>query len=97
MQRPPRFPGATQLVADVPNQNGSHQDGHALAGRWGVADPPHEEIGSLTVLVPTRNERDNIAPLLERLGEGSRAVQFTVLFVDDCTDDTPRVIRRLSA
>jgi dolichol-phosphate mannosyltransferase len=47
-------------------------------------------------LVPTRNERDNIAPLLTRLGEVSRAAPLTVLFVDDSTDGTVDVIRELS-
>jgi dolichol-phosphate mannosyltransferase len=55
-----------------------------------------QEIDSLTVLVPTRNERGNIAPLLDRLGETSRAVPLAVLFVDDSSDGTAGVIRRLS-
>jgi dolichol-phosphate mannosyltransferase len=83
-------------VAGVPDPEGSRHDTVAVVRRWGLAEPPHDETGSLTVLVPTRNERDNIAPLLERLGEVSRGLQFTVLFVDDSTDDTPEVIRRLS-
>jgi dolichol-phosphate mannosyltransferase len=52
---------------------------------------------SLTVLVPTRNERGNVAPLLDRLGEVSRAMRFSVLFVDDSSDGTPEVIRQMSA
>ena len=56
-----------------------------------------EETGSLTVLVPTRNERGNVAALLERLGSVSPAVRFAVLFVDDSTDGTAEAIRQLSA
>ena len=48
------------------------------------------------MLVPTRNERDNIAPLLERFEEVSHTMPFTVLFVDDSTDDTPEVIEQLA-
>jgi len=96
MHRRPRLPHSTQLVEDVTDLEGARRDSLAVGGGWGVADPPQHEIGSLTVLVPTRNERDNIEPLLERLGEVSRAVQFTVLFVDDSSDDTARVIGRLS-
>jgi dolichol-phosphate mannosyltransferase len=47
-------------------------------------------------LVPTRNERDNIAPLLARFAAVARTLSFTVLFVDDSTDDTPEVIERLA-
>jgi glycosyltransferase involved in cell wall biosynthesis len=46
----------------------------------------------VSVVVPTRNERDNVAPLLQRL-EGVRPdLRVEVLFIDDSTDDTPRVI-----
>jgi glycosyltransferase involved in cell wall biosynthesis len=65
-------------------------------GRRSVVDAPQGRIGSLTVLVPTRNESGNIAPLLERLGEVSRTMPLAVLFVDDSTDDTAQVIRRLA-
>jgi dolichol-phosphate mannosyltransferase len=73
----------------------SHDERGAVAGGWG---PPRlTKLGWLTVLVPTRNERGNIAPLLARLAEVSRAVRFTVLFIDDSTDGTPEVIRELAA
>jgi dolichol-phosphate mannosyltransferase len=48
----------------------------------------------VTVVVPTRNERDNIAPLLGRLDTVCPELPLEVLFVDDSTDDTPAVIRR---
>jgi dolichol-phosphate mannosyltransferase len=50
--------------------------------------PPGAE---LTIIVPTRNETDNVLPLLERL---SAAVPSStdVLFVDDSDDDTPDVV-----
>ena len=46
----------------------------------------------VTVVVPTRNERDNVAPLLRRLERVRPELQLEVLFVDDSSDDTPRVI-----
>jgi glycosyltransferase involved in cell wall biosynthesis len=52
---------------------------------------------ALTVLVPTRNERGNIAPLLHRLGEVSRTTPLTAMFVDDSSDGTSAVIGRLAA
>jgi dolichol-phosphate mannosyltransferase len=46
----------------------------------------------VTVVVPTRNERDNIAPLLMRLERVRPELRVEVLFVDDSSDDTPSVI-----
>jgi dolichol-phosphate mannosyltransferase len=51
----------------------------------------------LTVVVPTRNERDNVAPLLRRLEAMRPELQLEVLFVDDSTDDTARVIEDQAA
>lgn len=46
----------------------------------------------LTVVVPTRNESANIGPLLDRLGAVRPELGLEVVFVDDSSDDTPRVI-----
>lgn len=46
----------------------------------------------VTVVVPTRNERDNVAPLLARLERVRPELRLEVLFVDDSSDDTPSVI-----
>jgi dolichol-phosphate mannosyltransferase len=50
----------------------------------------------LTVVVPTGNERDNVAPLLRRLEKIRPELRLEVLFVDDSSDDTPRVIEGLA-
>jgi dolichol-phosphate mannosyltransferase len=49
-------------------------------------------VPQLTILVPTRNEADNVEPLLRRL---SATVEpgTVVLFVDDSDDDTPHVVQ----
>ena len=46
----------------------------------------------MTVVVPTRNERENVAPLLRRLETVRPELRLEVLFVDDSSDDTPGVI-----
>jgi len=46
----------------------------------------------VTVVVPTRNERDNVAPLLRRLEKVRPDLRLEVLFIDDSSDDTPRAI-----
>lgn len=53
-----------------------------------------QPTAELTIVVPTRNESDNIAPLLNRLGDALTGRSFEVLFVDDSTDHTPAVIRQ---
>jgi dolichol-phosphate mannosyltransferase len=49
--------------------------------------------GSLTVLVPTRNEADNVKPLLQRLSTAVTA-PTVVMFVDDSDDRTPQVVQQ---
>lgn len=46
----------------------------------------------LSVVVPTRNEADNVVPLLERLEGATRGLEAEVIFVDDSTDGTREVI-----
>jgi dolichol-phosphate mannosyltransferase len=41
----------------------------------------------LAVIVPTLNERDNIEPLLARLGEALAGISWEVVFVDDDSQD----------
>jgi glycosyltransferase involved in cell wall biosynthesis len=50
-------------------------------------------VPQLTILVPTRNEAENVEPLLRRLS-GTVESGTVVLFVDDSDDDdTPQVIQ----
>lgn len=46
-----------------------------------------------TIVVPTFNERDNVAELLARLAAALPADETEIVFVDDSTDDTGDVIR----
>lgn len=66
----------------------------------GASTPESSSSGGpeLTVIVPTRNERDNIAPLIARLGRALRGIQWEVMFVDDdSTDLTAAAVRTLAA
>src|SRR5918995_1291972 len=49
----------------------------------------------LTVVIPTRNEADNVPLLLRELRESLDGIDYRVVFVDDSTDETPEVIRNL--
>src|SRR5215213_5317395 len=50
----------------------------------------------LTVVVPTRNEADNVPKLVHELRESLLDLDYKVVFVDDSTDETPEVIQGLS-
>jgi putative flippase GtrA len=48
------------------------------------------------VVVPTRNERENVGPLIERLSAALPVGESQVIFVDDSSDDTARVIASIA-
>ncbi len=50
----------------------------------------------LTLVIPTRNEADNIPSLVRELEEALSGVDYRVVFVDDSTDETPAVVHALS-
>lgn len=49
----------------------------------------------LSVVLPTRNEEKNIAPMMVALSTALLGVNHEVIFVDDSDDNTPQVIERL--
>lgn len=53
--------------------------------------------GRLSIVVPTRNEQENVEPLARRIAEalGGRW-HWQLVFVDDSTDETPDRIRALA-
>ena len=53
--------------------------------------------GSLTVIVPTRNEVGNVETLVSRLDRALGSIDAEILFVDDSSDATPDQIRLMSA
>ena len=57
-----------------------------------TSDLPAASTPGVTVVVPTRNERDNISLLIDRLERVCPETGITILFVDDSADDTPQVI-----
>jgi dolichol-phosphate mannosyltransferase len=50
----------------------------------------------LALVVPTRNEAENIPELVRELRESLSDLDYRVVFVDDSTDETPEVIHSLS-
>jgi dolichol-phosphate mannosyltransferase len=59
------------------------------AGEVGSFPNPSPQI---SVIVPTRNEADNVRPLLERLARALDDFSFETIFVDDSSDNTAGVV-----
>jgi dolichol-phosphate mannosyltransferase len=55
------------------------------------------ETPSLTVIVPTRNEKQSIELLLARLGPAVAPLDAELIFVDDSDDETPDVLAEQAA
>src|SRR5690606_5623401 len=57
---------------------------------------PDAAVPELAVIVPTLNERDNIAPLLSRLDAALAGTRWQAVFVDDDSQDgTAALLLRL--
>ncbi|WP_223627508.1 glycosyltransferase [Microbacterium sp. EST19A] len=57
-----------------------------------------EHVGAgVTVIVPTFNERDNVAELVARTAAALAGREAEILFVDDSTDDTAAEVARVAA
>src|SRR5918995_6731172 len=59
-------------------------------------DARNAERVLLTLVVPTRNEAENVPTLVRVLRESLSDLDYRVVFVDDSTDETPEVIRGLA-
>src|SRR2546422_2490779 len=62
-------------------------------GKQAVAQTILSTTYDLSVVVPTRNEHDNIGPLVETLHKALHGLHVEVIFVDDSDDDTPEIIK----
>src|SRR5918995_3683658 len=69
-------------------------DKQAVTGE-SVREGSQEKV-LLTVVVPTRNEAENILKLVHELRESLSDLNYRVVFVDDSTDETPEMIQVLS-
>ena len=52
-------------------------------------------MSTLSVVVPTYNERGNIRNLTKQIGEALVGIDYEIVFIDDSTDDTPDVIEEV--
>jgi dolichol-phosphate mannosyltransferase len=80
---------AEELVAITQQRTMQHipQSGSQIASQTNVSTALN-----LSVVIPTRNERDNILPLLKTLQQTLEGLCVEIIFVDDSDDDTPQTI-----
>jgi glycosyltransferase involved in cell wall biosynthesis len=66
--------------------------------RPSVAGQRNPESCSVSIIVPTRNEAENVRQLIRRLSESMAplGLQWELIFVDDSDDETPNQIRSLT-
>jgi dolichol-phosphate mannosyltransferase len=64
-----------------------------ITGERAAAGAQSSKKALLTLVVPTRNEADNVPVLARELRESLSGIDYLVVFVDDSTDETPEVIR----
>jgi glycosyltransferase involved in cell wall biosynthesis len=53
-------------------------------------------LPTLSIIVPTRNEAGNVAPLVARLEQSLSDETIEVIFADDSDDDTPAAVQELA-
>jgi glycosyltransferase involved in cell wall biosynthesis len=56
---------------------------------------PQCQLPAVSVVVPTRNEADNVEELVRRLERAVPGLPMEIIFVDDSTDETPDAIEAL--
>lgn len=72
-------------------------EGWTVEERDGVVS--HTRVGKrplITLIIPTRNEAENIETLLQRVTQATKGLTVEMLFVDDSSDHTPNMIRLLA-
>ena len=59
---------------------------------------PAVELETVTVIVPTRNEASNVAPLVARVKAAMATTEWSweLVFADDSDDDTPDAVRAVA-
>src|SRR3712207_43612 len=68
----------------------------AVVGERDAERVPGSDKVLLTLVVPTRDEADNVPVLVGELRESLSGIDYRVVFVDDSTDETPKVIQALN-
>src|SRR5947209_9850449 len=66
--------------------------GCAAFGRDSFAEVTNVDV---SLVIPTFNERDSVAPLLSELKAALTGLSWEAVFVDDSSDETDDVIRRI--
>src|SRR4051794_27331634 len=86
---PSRGGGIAGSAADVTARAGARR-AHANGNGNGNGRP---SAPAVTVVIPSRNEEENIAELVSRLNAVAPGLPLEIVFVDDSDDETPHAVR----
>ena len=81
-------------MAWMPTRSGDSLGVVGRAARDRTSRIPSHTV-ELSVLVPTRNESANVAPMVEQLRRALQGITCEIIFVDDSDDSTPAVVDAL--
>ena len=83
----------------MPSENSTPTVAPPVSQTNGTAAPvtPVVTTPVVSIVVPTRNESDNVVALLDRVGKAVTSAPFEVVFVDDSTDNTVAKIEAAKA
>lgn len=79
--------GAERSSANEVETQGQRQERLQGGSKYAAKKP------ELSVIVPTRNESENVELLVERLRVASAGIRTEIIFVDDSDDSTPATVR----
>ncbi|HOO27271.1 MAG TPA: polyprenol monophosphomannose synthase [Lachnospiraceae bacterium] len=54
-------------------------------------------MNKISIVVPTYNESENVGNLANQIDYALKSIPYEIIFVDDSTDHTPEVIKRVQA
>ncbi len=52
-------------------------------------------MSKISIVIPTFNEADNVGNLVNQINYALKGIEYEVIFVDDSTDNTPDMIRKV--
>lgn len=90
----PHLAGVT-AGAEASSANGPHtaergRETRQAASKFAPKKP------ELSIIVPTRNESENVGLLVERLRVATAGIRTEIIFVDDSDDSTPAVVQEVA-
>ena len=96
-QSKPRRPARLDSFIGRQRRNGASAESDSIALAALTLASQGRKGYNLSIVIPTRNEEQNVKPLVERLTRALAGERIEIIFVDDSDDGTPETIRETQA